>query len=205
MFTRKLTQSDIFIIAANLLPVYGVWFLGWPPVEAFTVYAMETMIVGIMTVLKLLVCTIAKGKDEWSNNGTVTKMSGFFFIFAETAKIGPPGSGMFHFFFNWYKYITTEIGYMLLAFIIGYLAKSFIPFLLNGDYKRQPMMLIMFMPYGRIFVQQFTVILGSMFLSLGAGKVFILIFVLAKLAFELLMNFEALLKKTTEEMNKQKN
>ena len=81
MFTRKLTQSDIFIIAANLLPVYGVWFLGWPPVEAFTVYAMETMIVGIMTVLKLLVCTIAKGKDDWSNNGTVTKMSGFFFIF----------------------------------------------------------------------------------------------------------------------------
>jgi Family of unknown function (DUF6498) len=222
MFNRKLTQSDIFIIAANLLPVYGVWFLGWPPVEAFTVYAMETMIVGIMTVLKLLVCTLAKGSDEWSNNGTVTKMSGFFFIFffivhfglfalvqtsifAETAKIGPPGSGMFHFFFNWYKYITTEIGYMLLAFIIGYLAKSFIPFLLNGDYKKQPMMLIMFMPYGRIFVQQFTVILGSMFLSLGAGKVFILIFVLAKLAFELLMNFEELLKKTTAQMNKEKN
>jgi hypothetical protein len=43
-----------------------------------------------------------------------------------------------------------------------------------------------------------------MFLSLGAGKVFILIFVLAKLAFELLMNFEALLKKSTEEMNKPK-
>ncbi len=63
----------------------------------------------------------------------------------------------------------------------------------------------MFMPYGRIVVQQFTVILGSMFLSLGAGKMFILIFVLAKLAFELLMNFEALLKKTAEEMNKEKN
>lgn len=221
MFTRKLTQSDILIIAANLLPVYGVWFLDWPPVEAFMVYAMETMIVGIMTVLKLLVCTFAKGSDDWSNNGTVTKMSGFFFIFffivhfglfalvqtgifAQTAKIGPPGAGMFHFFFNWYTYINKEIGYMLMAFIIGYLSKSFIPFLLNGDYKKQPMMLIMFMPYGRIFVQQFTVILGSMFLSLGAGKVFILIFVLAKLAFELLMNFEALLKKSTEEMNKPK-
>ncbi len=221
MFTRKLTQSDIFIIAANLLPVYGVWFLGWPPVEAFTVYAMETMIVGIMTVLKLLISTFAKGKDDWNNNGMVTKVSGLFFIlffivhfgifalvqtsiFSATAKISPPGSSMFHFFFNWYNYINTEIGYMLLAFIIGYLVKSFIPFLLNGDYKNQPMMMIMFMPYGRIFVQQFTVILGSMFLSLGAGKMFILIFVLAKLAFELLMNFEALLKKTTEEMNKGK-
>lgn len=94
---------------------------------------------------------------------------------------------------------------MLLAFIIGYLSKSFLPFLLNGEYKTQPMMLIMFMPYGRIFVQQFTVILGSMFLGLGAGKVFILIFVLAKLAFELLLNFEAILKKTTTEMNKGKN
>jgi len=219
MFTRKLTLADNLIIAANLLPVYGVWFLDWPPVEAFTVYAMETMIVGIMTVLKLLVCTLAKGKDEWANNGSVTKMSGFFFIFffilhfglfalvqtaifSESAKISPPGSSMFHFFFHWYTYINKEIGYMLMAFIVGYLAKSFIPFLLNGDYKKQPMMLIMFMPYGRIFVQQFTVILGSMFLSLGAGKIFILVFVLAKLAFELLINFEAILKKSTEEIKK---
>ena len=220
MYRRKITASDLLLIAANLLPVYGVWFLGWSPTEAFTVYAMETMIVGIMTVLKLLVCTVAKGKDDWNNNGMTTKMSGLFFIlffivhfgifalvqtaiFSSTAKISPPGSGMFHFFFHWYSYINQDIAYMLMAFIIGYLGKSFLPFLLNGDYKNQPMMLIMFMPYGRIFVQQFTVILGSMFLSLGLGKVFILIFVLAKLAFEMLIDFETLLKKSAEGMNKQ--
>lgn len=220
MYRRKIVIADLPLIAANLLPVFGVWFLGWNATEAFTVYAMETMIVGIMTVLKLLVCTLAKGKDDWSNNGSTTQVSGLFFIlffivhfglfalvqttiFSETAKISPPGSGMFHFFFHWYSYINRDIGYMLLAFIVGYLGKSFLPFLLNGDYKNQPMMLIMFMPYGRIFVQQFTVILGSMFLSLGLGKVFILVFVLAKLAFEMLIDFEAALKKTAEGIDKQ--
>ena len=40
--------------------------------------------------------------------------------------------------------------------------------------------------------QQFVVILGSMFLSFGAGKIFILIFVIAKIFFELFVNFNRL-------------
>ena len=64
MLRKKLTLADWILIAANLVPVFGVWFLGWDPVEAFIVYAMETMIVGILTVGKLLVATLAKGGDE---------------------------------------------------------------------------------------------------------------------------------------------
>jgi len=51
----------------------------------------------------------------------------------------------------------------------------------------------MFEPYIRIFVQQFVVILGSMFLTFGAGKIFILIFVAAKIFFELFINYNRLL------------
>ncbi|MBL7722039.1 MAG: hypothetical protein JNK98_08605, partial [Chitinophagaceae bacterium] len=54
---KKLTLADLILIAANLVPVFGVWFLGWDAVEAFIVYALETMIVGILTVGKLLVAT----------------------------------------------------------------------------------------------------------------------------------------------------
>lgn len=219
MFRNKLTDPDLLLIAANLFPVYGVWFLGWNATEAFIVYAMETMIAGIMTALKLGVATLARGKDDWYNAGSSTKVSGLFFIvffmlhfglfaavqtsiFSETAHINPPGAGMFHFFFKWYTYINTETGYMLLAFIIGYLARSFIPFLLNGDYKTQPMAIIMFQPYGRIFIQQFTVILGSLFLGLNLGKGFILVFALAKIGFEMLINFDSILKKAMEDMKK---
>lgn len=219
MLRKKLTLPDWILIVANLIPVYGVWFLGWNPVEAFTVYAMETMIVGIMTVGKLLIVTIARGGDDWPANGKVSYQSGFFFIlffimhfgifalvqttiFAQTAGITPPGSSSFHFFFKWYTYINEDIAYMLAAFIVSYLFRSFIPFIANKEYKTIPLMIIMFQPYGRILIQQFTVILGSMFLSLGAGKVFILVFSVIKIGFELFFNYENLLSKAMENMKK---
>ncbi|MEQ1675174.1 MAG: DUF6498-containing protein [Chitinophagaceae bacterium] len=216
---RKLSGADILLIAANLLPVYGVWFLNWHPTEAFIVYALETLIVGIITILKMLVITFVRKKDDWYSNGTTTRQSGFFFIlffilhfglfalvqttiFSQTANIAPPGSGLFHFFFNWYQYVNKDIALMLGSFIIGYLSKNFVPFIINGEYKTVPLMLVMFQPYGRIVIQQFTVILGSMFLALGAGKAFILVFALIKIFFDLVIDYNGILKKAVKEMKK---
>ena len=58
LLKRELRQADIFLIVANLVPVFGVWFLGWNAIEAFIVYAMETLIVGMLTLLKMLVVTL---------------------------------------------------------------------------------------------------------------------------------------------------
>ena len=44
-----------------------------------------------------------------------------------------------------------------------------------------------------------TVIIGSMFLVFGAGKIFILIFALVKIYCELFLNFEAYLNLAIEE------
>lgn len=219
MFRKKLSFADLLLIAANLLPVYGVWFVGWSATEAFIVYALETLIVGVLTILKMGVITVVRKKDEWYANGGVTRQSGLFFIFffimhfglfalvqtsifSGSAGINPPNSGMFHFFFHWYDYINADIGYMLAGFIISYMTRDFIPFILNGDYKTKSLMLVMFQPYGRIFIQQFTVILGSMFLSLGLGKIFILVFAAAKISFELYVNYNKLLQKAEDEMKK---
>jgi hypothetical protein len=89
---------------------------------------------------------------------------------------------------------------MLVAFVISYLAKSFIPYILNEEYKTTSFMIIMFQPYGRIFIQQFTVILGSMFLTLGAGKIFVLVFSVIKIAFDLFFIYDKMLNKTMEEI-----
>lgn len=219
LIKRKLTKGDIFIIIANLIPVYGVWFEDWSATEAFIVYALETLIIGLLTVLKLLIATFVKGKDNWYNNGSSTMVSGFFFIFffiihfglfalvqttifSQAANITPKGSGMMHFFFHWPSYINEEIGIMLAGFVVSYLFNNFLPFVVNADYRRKSMMLLMFEPYGRIFIQQFTVILGSMFLSFGFGKGFILVFALAKLFFDLYVNFEELMNKGMDEMEK---
>ena len=58
MLKRKLTQADIYLIVANLLPVYGVWAWGWSPISVFVVYVMETLIVGLLTILKLSIASL---------------------------------------------------------------------------------------------------------------------------------------------------
>jgi hypothetical protein len=217
---RKLTRGDYFAIIANLVPVFGVWFLGWSGTDVFIVYALETLIVGMLVLLRMAVITMARGKDLWYNQGTATPVSGLFFmvfftmhyglfaavqtaIFSESANIIPPGGGMLHFFFNWYTYITPDIAIMLGVFIVSYLFRSFVPFIVSGQYKTIPMMLVMFQPYGRIFIQQFTVILGSMFLTFGFDKGFIFVFAMAKILFEVYFNFDGIIEKSMEEMKAQ--
>lgn len=218
MLKRKLTQPDIYLILANLLPVFGVWVLGWNAIEVFIVYTMETLIAGILTVLKLGIASVSgNNSNDWYVGDKKTKQPGilfiFFFIvhygifaavqtsiFAESANINPPGSGLLYFFFHWYNYINKDIAIMLCGFIVSWLARSFIPFIVNREYKTASMMRLMFQPYGRIFIQQLTVLLGSMFLVLGGGKVFILIFALVKIFVEVYMNFDNILNRTVESM-----
>jgi hypothetical protein len=216
---RKLTRDAIILIIANLVPVYGVWFQGWSATDAFIVYALETIIAGAMTLLKLGVMTIARGKDTWYTEGAAFKVSGllfmFFFtvhyglfvavqtsIFSNSANIVPAGKGLLYFFFNWYTYINEDIAIMLAGFIVSYLVRSFVPFIVSGEYKTISMMRVMFQPYGRIIIQQFTVILGSMFLTLGGSKAFILIFALVKIFFDVYVNLDNVIDKSMGEAEK---
>jgi len=213
LLRKQLTRDDWIIIISNLVPVAGAWFFGWSVVEVFIVYALETIIVGLFTIIKLLAATVAKRTDTWYNQGSQQQVSGLFFIFffimhfgiftavqmsifSGVANISLPGKGAMHFFFHWWEYINEDIAYMLGGFIISYLARDLIPFFARKDHKTTPMMILMFQPYGRILVQQFTVILGSMFLSFNLGKVFILVFALAKIFVEIFLNFDRLLGNT---------
>jgi len=124
-------------------------------------------------------------------------------IFSQVSGIAKEGSGLLHFFFHWYSYINRDIAIMLGGLVVSYLIRSFIPFVLSGEYKTISMMKVMFQPYGRIFIQQLTVIVGSMFLALGFGKGFIFVFVLAKIFFEVYVNFDGLLNKAMTDLEKQ--
>ncbi|MEP7237190.1 MAG: DUF6498-containing protein [Ferruginibacter sp.] len=210
MFKKGLTAGDYFLIIANLIPLYCVWFEGWDASVVFLVYCLETVIIGIVNVLKMACVTIfVRKKDTWENGGSITMQSGWFFIvffiihygffvfiqtqiFFSVSKLVPGGS-----FFSSYSKIPALLGdngkLMLLIFIAYYTLQNIFDFFLSGNYKTISMGRLMFEPYVRIFVQQLVVILGSLFLSFGAGKVFILVFVIAKIFFELFINTNRLL------------
>ena len=206
MFKRKLTISDFLLIVVNCIPLYGVWFEGWDAKPIFLVYCMETIIIGIINVVKMACITIfVRKKDVWESNSN-NMQSGWFFIFFfivhygffvfiqtliffSVSKMVPGGS-----FLMSYSKIPELLGdngkLMLLIFIAYYTLQSIFDFFSTGNYKTVSLGKQMFEPYMRIFVQQFVVILGSFFLTFGAGKIFILIFIVAKIFFELFINFD---------------
>ncbi|MBL0270032.1 MAG: hypothetical protein KAX45_06625 [Chitinophagaceae bacterium] len=219
LFQKKLSRNDWIIILANLLPVYGVWFMGWSAVEVFIVYAMETLILGILTVFKLLMATLARGTDNWYSKGKQSSVSGLFFIvffimhygiftlvqtsiFAGVSGITPSGKSPEYFFFHFWEFINQDIGIMLLIFILSYLLRDLLPFLIRKDYLHAPMLMLMFQPYGRIIIQQFTVILGSMFLTFKLGAIFVLVFALVKIIAEIYFPLNNLYARAMESSEK---
>ena len=220
LLKKKLTRPDYLLIAANLLPVVGVFFWDWSPQEIFLIYCLETILLGIITVLKMGIVSITRKTDTWYSKSGNTKQSGLFFIlffllhygiFVSVQMgmfFGVSGIGkefkitFFNFFYKWPELISNDSLIMLLTFFFSYAYKMFNDFIQSGHYKTDSLMKVMFQPYGRIFIQQFTVIVGSMFLSFGAGKIFILVFAAIKIFFELFINYEALINKQMREAEK---
>jgi len=210
MFKRKLTPGDYLLIMVNLIPLYGVWFEGWNASSVFLVYCLETVIIGIVNVIKMACVTVfVRKKDVWENNGSKSMQSGWFFIFFFIAHYGffvfvqtqlffgvsgmiPDGSLLAK--YSKIPELLGDSGKLLLwIFVAYYTVQNVFGFIASGVYKTISLGRLMFEPYMRIFIQQFVVILGSMFLSFGLGKVFILIFIVAKIFFELFVNFNRLL------------
>lgn len=206
LLKRKLTVGDYLLIIVNLVPVYGVWFEGWNAAQIFLVYCLETVIIGLFTVVKMACITLfIKPRDEWNTGRSSVMVSGLFFILFFIVHYGIFVFVQTQIFFgvsglikhgpllDTYRGIPKALGpqglLLLLIFIVYYTLQNLFDFFLSGEYKKISMLKLMLQPYGRIFVQQFVVIVGSMFLTFGAHKVFILVLALVKIYFETFINF----------------
>ena len=205
MFKRKLSPADWFTVLINIIPLWGVWFNGWDPKQIFLIYCAESIIVGLFTILKMLIVTQIKKKDVW-DEPSGTEVSGYFFIFFFIVHYGFFAAIQLMFFFGASKIIDTinplealsklpaaldsYAKTLLWGFVAVYSVRMVIDFIFSGEFKKASLGILMFSPYIRIFIQQFVVILGGFILSFGAGKVFMLVFVLVKIFFEVFVNYE---------------
>lgn len=203
---RKLNISDYLIIVANLIPVYGVWFEGWSASQIFLVFCLETVIIGVFNVLKMACVTLfARDGAAGILPNKKSTLVGLFlivffimhygiFVFVQTQLFfGVSGIIDDNSIMGAYRQIPEALGkdgqLVLLIFIIYYTLYNLFNFFFSGEYKTISLLTLLFQPYGRIFIQQFVVILGSLFLSMGFDKIFILIMVVIKVFVELYLNF----------------
>ena len=136
MFKRKLTTGEYLLIIVNLIPLYGVWFEGWNASQMFLVYCLETIIIGIVNVLKMACVTFfVRKKDTWQNGGKSTMLSGWFFIF------------FFIMHYGFFVFVQTQIFFSVSGLVPGgsfLTSYSKIPALLGDNGK---LMLLIFIAY----------------------------------------------------------
>ncbi len=211
MIKRKLNSGEIFLIIANLLPVYGVWFQNWSFTHIFLVYCMETIIIGFFTIIKMGIISFSGQTKPWEANQGLKPYHGLFlilfflihygmFVMIQTTmflKIAMPGSNisLINLITDPGKHLGQDGILLLSAFVFGYGYENLSVFVLKNEYRTKSVSRIMIEPYPRIFIQQFTVIIGAFFLMLGSGKIFMLVFAAVKTWFTVFVDYEKVFKK----------
>lgn len=209
-FRSMLNRNSISIILWNLFPVIGVLLWGWQPISIFVCYALETIVVGVFNIFKLIAVYRYGLPEPPEQTGTrglgvipFFAMHYFFFVFGQLTLFfsinGFEFTGPLNAIHNLHA-IMLQGPYQitLLAFIFNNIYLFIYDFCFYKKYKMRNMGQQMFEPYPRIFVQQFVVIFGSfIFKASGNDYAVLIVFVLAKIFFDLLFHSLGIIQMNT--------
>ncbi|MBC8097190.1 MAG: hypothetical protein H7Y43_15390, partial [Akkermansiaceae bacterium] len=153
--------SVIALVLANLVPVFGVLFLGWEVFPLLFLFWSENVVIGVFNVLKMLVCQPGSGMN-WAaklffipffsfHYGMFTFVHGIFVVtlFGERSRsgMGFPGGETF-----WRVMQENHLGWAVLGLAISHGVSFVTNYLRNGEFQRTNPGALMAQPYGRIMV-----------------------------------------------------
>ena len=198
-FFRAPTAADwrrpsvLALIAANLVPVAGVWFLGWKIFPLVFLYWSENVVIGVFNVLKMFFSTSAKSAASkfflipffCVHYGMFTFVHGIFVIVlfghaGPTANISP-GLNLFG--------EAMRVNYLGWA-VLGIIMSRGVSFVTNyiggGEFRRVTVEQLMMQPYGRIVVLHLAILGGGyLIMALHSPLAGLLLFIALKIALDL--------------------
>ncbi len=198
----KNDKTSYFIILHNLVPIFGVIFLDWDPIAIVYIYIAETIVIGFFNLFKILLAkkAIKQADGTYKNANFRTKlfMAVFFLLHYNAFNYGQiviitsniPGreffSGELKYFIDYFIY-NDGILLALGAIIFTHLFSFFYDYIRPKAYNVFSPLTLIFLPYGRIFLQQFVGLAGAFFVEFfGLPFFFLVILQLLKMAGELL-------------------
>lgn len=198
------TKQDAFsvttMLVANAIPLYGVVALNWDGLVVIILYLIETAIIGIFHALRIFTFGSFLGFKE----GRAPKVSIFiavfflfhFFMFLYVQSVLFFGivkseitglQSSFNIMYNFALFFREPYLISIYAFAASQLAYTGREVLLTKEYASLTAANYMFLPYIRIFVQQFVVIFGAMiFLAFNSITALVVLFIVLKTAGELI-------------------
>lgn len=188
---NKSSKSIIFLLTANVIPIYGVIFLGWRVIDLLFLYWAESAMIGFFNLLKILT---AKEKD--SNFGLQMMIHKFIAVI-----FLPIHFGVFIAVFGFIIFIIanvidkTEVSFLamissiwigILCLFISHLYSFLVNYYWGGERYNAPIDKLFWQPYRRLFVMNFTVA-GSAALTIifGQQMIMLIFFIVAKTAADL--------------------
>jgi len=170
------------LLIANVLPLWGVLFLGWDAFLIVLLYWTENIAIGFYTILKIVFVKAPSPKDQLSklfiipffiiHYGIFTAVHGLFVlrIFKKVDELS------IYVIRQAYSIIPVNMKYVLLALFVSHGISFVYNYLLKGEYAFAKVE----SPYGRVFVMHIAII-GGAFLAEQIGSPVAVLFVLVVL------------------------
>lgn len=160
-----LTVPVSVLILANLVPVYGVMFLGWQVFPVILFFWLENVIVGVFNVLKMLFSEPGSGV-KWLakcfmipffcvHYGIFTGVHGVF-VFLMFGGVSVKGSSA-----ALHVLREQSLFYPAIVLIISHGVSFFWNYIGKGEYKTAGLQDLMTGPYSRVVVLHLTILFGG--------------------------------------------
>lgn len=188
-WTNKILHDRAFypILIHNLIPIYGVLFLQWDTYILLSIYILETVIIGIFNIPKILLSQLpvnsrSGGSSEYSLWGKMGFVL-FFLIHYMMFNFGQielflDNNSLHLSSFNFLlKLLTTNVNYQIAvaSVIVSNLGAFLFNYIGKEQYKKMNPLTLVFLPYGRVMLQQFVGIFGSFLVVLFNLPILLLI------------------------------
>ncbi len=193
----KLTKKDLSdvpvlaLLAANVIPLFGVVFLGWDAFNIVMLYWAENVVIGFFNVLKIAFAPVPHPAGHLGklflipffvvHYGGFTAVHGFFVLVLFHKGEGPPMGGanwpcclvfiqmLFNVIGYMYSVIPPQVRMAVLALFASHGVSFVQNYLLKREYATAKPNELMSGPYGRVVVMHVAIIAGG-FLTAAVGS-----------------------------------
>lgn len=210
---RLLALPSLMLIAANLIPLFGVVAWGWSVFEVVVLYWFENVILGVINILKMLTSAPTVKSDKFSANeqtgiAAIHHGSKLFFVPFFTVHYGlftvVHGIFVFSLLGNRDGHMSAPGGpfaampsmvrdvlegptmWAALALVVSHGISFLYHFFFKGEFRRVNVPQLMFAPYGRVIVLHIAILGGAFAIqALGSPVFLLIILVIGKIAIDL--------------------
>jgi hypothetical protein len=182
--SELLLPSVLFLILANLVPIFGVFILHWQVFPILLLFWMENVMVGLFNALKMLLATPTV-PSIWIAKLFIIP----FFCLHYGLFTLAHGVFVFGFFGGYFSELDSfpnansvsqgiadfQLGWAVLALFLSHIVSFAINYVGKGEYKQAKLMELMFQPYSRVAILHITIVIGAFLVMLANAPTYVLV------------------------------